>query len=284
MKIHILGYASDIAANRRGAADGPVVMKASEPFNQLPIQWDAILTTDANESGLAAMSVVKTISEKLASHTESLSEQQKPFLTIGGDHSCAIGTWSGASNAFNNQLGLIWIDAHMDAHTPESSHTKNIHGMPIATLLGHGMDALTQIGSDAKKLAPENLVLIGIRSFDTPEAELLKQLNVRVYTMDEIKERGLTIILEEATAIVSKNTRGFGVSIDLDGIDPKDAPGVSLQAIDGIRAADLLDDLSPIAKNPNFIGAEIAEFCPRKDVDQKTEILIAELTKALFDL
>lgn len=282
MKLHLIGYASDIAANCRGAARGPIVLKNSEFLKTLPIKWETILEITDTQTDLSATSNVKALCEKLAKQTTKLTKQGKIFLTVGGDHSSAIGTWSGAENALDGDLGLIWIDAHMDAHTPITSKTKNIHGMPLATLLGYGDSGLTKIISENAKLKPENLVLIGIRSFEKEEAELLKKLGVKIYYMKDINEFGLLHILQEALEIVTQHTAGFGVSIDLDAIDPNDAPGVSIDAPNGIHAQDLLDNLSLIGSHPHFIGAEIAEFSPDKDIDQKTEKLIAELIKILF--
>lgn len=282
MKPRVIGYASDIAANKKGAAQGPAVLKNSKVLRALSLEWEAILETSSQKRGLVATAATQTLCKKLASYIKQFIANKTPFLTIGGDHSSAIGTWSGAASGLNGPLGLIWIDAHMDAHTPDTSTTKNIHGMPVAVLLGHGDPALTQISSTQAKCQPENMVLIGVRSCEIEEAELLAQLNVRVYFMEEINERGLAVVLKEALKIVTTNTAGFGVSIDLDGIDPKDAPDVTIRVEDGIRAQDLLENLSPIAKHPDFIGAEIAEFFPGNDKNQKTEKLIAGLIQKLF--
>ena len=282
MKLHVIGYASDIAANHRGAAGGPIVIKNANALKQLPIQWEGILETPSTERGLAATDAVKTLCEKLALHTAQFTKEKQPFLSIGGDHSSAIGTWSGAANALDGPLGLIWIDAHMDAHTPDTSITKNIYGMPLATLLGYGDPRLTEIVTNIAALKPDNLVLIGIRDFEKAEVELLKKLNVKIYFMKDVKKRGLSIIFKEALEIVTKNTTAFGVSIDLDALDPEDAPGVSIQSKNGIRVKELLDHLSLIIKHPNFIGTEIAEFCPNRDKNHKTEQLIIEIIQKLF--
>ena len=284
MNVQVVGYALDTAANQAGAAEGPHVLQQSSDFQQLPITWVEILDEPKRQRGLAAIPDIKSVCEKLADHIAKLTQKKKPFLTIGGDHSSAIGTWSGAANALDGPLGLLWIDAHMDAHTPETSISKNIHGMSVATLLGHGDVSLTQILSNKPKINPENIALIGIRSFEKGETELLKKLNVKIYFMETVKQQGLQKVMESAIKHVTKNTTGFGISIDLDAIDPQDAPAVSTPAKGGLRADDFLTSLSLIAKHPHFIGAEIAEFNPRHDQDKKTEKLIQRIIRKLFQI
>jgi arginase len=208
----------------------------------------------------------------------------KFFMVIGGDHSSAIGTWSGAFQAIKQRgsLGLIWIDAHMDSHQPKTSHTGNIHGMPLACLLGYGEQEFTQLLSHHHKLDSRYLCLIGVRSFESEEAEFLKQLNVKIYYMDEVKQRGLSVIMQEAIKIVSEQTAGFGVSIDIDSMDPKEAPGTGVIEPDGLSAKELGKALHLLTNNPKLIGIELAEFDPTRDKQQLTEKVILELMRALF--
>src|SRR5204862_2513914 len=126
----------------------------------------------------------------------------------------------------------------MDSHTPATSETGRIHGMPLACLLGHGYPALTHILHSTPKLKPQNVCLIGVRSFEQGEEELWKKLNVRIYFMDEVIERGFATILKEAVNLVSANTVGYGLSIDLDGFDPLEVPGVDVPESDGIHVND----------------------------------------------
>ncbi len=286
MTITVTRYANGNAANNPGCGKGPLTLRAS-PFIEslhLPLKWQPEISTDDQSRGLAAIDTVCELNQQLAKIVFNSVQSQQKFLTLGGDHSCAIGTWSGAASALgaDESLGLIWLDAHMDSHTFETTPSNNIHGMPLAALLGYGEPAITQIQMDKPKLNPEHLVLIGIRSYEPGEAELLKKLNVKIYFIEEIIERGLQPIIEEAIAIVTAHTKGFGISVDLDGFDPKQAPAVGAPAENGLSPAEFLTHLPIIAQNPDFIGAEIAEFNPSLDVNHKTEKLVADIIQQLF--
>lgn len=282
MKPKIFGYACDLGANQAGSAEGPLVLQKSEYLKALGLEWEKTFETKNKKHQLDALTTIQELCKKLAIQIMHRTREQQSFLTIGGDHSSAIGTWSGAAEGLKENLGLIWVDAHMDAHTTQTSRTQNIHGMPLAALLGYGDPQLTHIKSERFSLLPDNLVLIGIRSFEESEANLLKMLKVRIYFMEEVEKRGIHSVMQEAIQHVSEKTKGFGISIDIDAIDPEDAPGISTPEENGIKANDFLESLSLIAKNPHFIGAEIAEFNPKNDRDQKTEKLIAKMIQQLF--
>jgi arginase len=188
--------------------------------------------------------------------------------------------WSGAASAINGDVGLIWIDAHMDAHTFETTYTKNVHGMPVAALLGKGDIKLTDILTNQPKIKPENLCLIGIRSFEHEESELLKHLGVTVYTNKDIQHDGLETLLVRAHAQVTRHTAGFGFSIDLDGFDPEYAPGTGTPVAAGIDAHDFCRIISRWANDSKLIGFEIAEFNPHLDVDKITEKTMVDIIHA----
>jgi arginase len=157
-------------------------------------------------------------------------------VVIGGDHCNAIGTWNAVACSLNEPLGLIWIDAHMDAHTKETSPSGAWHGMPLACLMGYGVKELAQLKRERPILNPKHLCLIGVRSFEEGEAALLKRLNVKIYYIDEVKRRGLHEVLKEAIDHVNQGTKGYGVSLDVDVIDPSEAPGTgSLEPKDFIE-------------------------------------------------
>jgi arginase len=285
-KISVSSYQSGIAANNSGCADGPKAIQ--DYLTKHPIHtefnWQPPTTPSQQLSGKAALDEVTSLCQQVAEQTKAAIGNQQPFLTLGGDHSVAAGTWSGAAAALRQQgdIGLIWIDAHMDSHTFETTPSDNIHGMPLAALLGHGAKELLELGDDQPKLKPGNVVLLGIRSFEHGEAELLKKLDVKVFFMDEIEERGFTAVMQDAIRRVSMTTAGFGVSIDLDGIDPEDAPGVGCPEPGGIHANDLIAGCKLIAKDPKFIGADIVEYNPHEDKQQKTLDVTIELIKSLF--
>lgn len=285
--IYMLGYASDVAGANRGSNQGPLVMEQSHYLSMLnqsgvDIHWQEQIKPKSFslETKLAA---IENLCTTLGFATNQLIRENKFFTVIGGDHSCAIGTWSGVHAALRQQgdLGLIWIDAHMDSHTFKTTPSGNIHGMPLACLLGYGEPGLIHLFGQSTKLKPEHVCLIGVRSFEEGEAKLLKSLNVRIFFMDEIKERGMEAVMAEALEIVTKGTAGFGVTIDIDAIDPQDAPGTGTAEEGGILADELCEALRMVSKYNNFIGAEIAEFDPLRDQNEKTEKLIVQMLAAM---
>ena len=285
--LHLLGYASGLAAADPGSSDGPEVMQKSPYLAELvdkgvKLKWDLMIKPDL-ESDNSKLAMIATQCQQLAARTEKLTSGQEFFSVLGGDHSCAIGTWSGVAHAIKDKgdLGLIWIDAHMDSHTPHTSLSGNIHGMPIASLLGYGTPSLVNILNNQPKIKPEHLCLIGVRSFERGEAALLKQLNVKIFFMEEVKQRGLNVIMQEALDIVSKGTAGFGLSIDIDSMDPNDAPGTGCPEPNGISAKELCQSLRILTNAPNLLGTEIVEFDPHRDIDHKTEKLVSHLIAAI---
>lgn len=287
--IFLIGYASGLAARVPGSAAGPVCLQRSEGMailsdHHLTAHWQPLI----QESGPLAVSKttrVAALCGNLLSRVQQMMEERHFFVVLGGDHSCAIGTWSGAAAALRQagrgDLGLIWIDAHMDSHTPQTTLTGNIHGMPLATLLGQGDAALTRLAGFSPVLKPEHVCLIGVRSFESEEAELLKKLGVHVFYMHDVKERGLPAILRDARARVAAGTGGYGISLDVDSIDPEDAPGTGVPEPDGIRAKVLSGSLRALAGDPLLIGCEVVEFDPTLDVANKTEKLVPELIVAM---
>ncbi len=178
-------------------------------------------------------------------------------------------------------LGLIWVDAHMDAHTPRTTPSGALHGMPLACLLGRGAASLTAIAEHAT-LDPAHLCLVGVRSFESAEAVLLKRLGVRIFFMEDIAHLGLDAVMREAIAHVRKDTAGFGISIDLDAVDPGDAPGVGSPVAGGIGAAELTAACSRLALQSALTGIEIAEYNPRRDRHLATGGLVANILDAML--
>lgn len=288
--LSLIGYASGIAANDVGCADGPLQLQNHDLEKHLSEQhlashWQAMLVPRSGNNNDRLQRVVE-LNAELAAITFELVQQHKSFVVLGGDHSCAIGTWSGVAAALAQQqeseLGLIWIDAHMDSHTFETTSTGNIHGMPLAALLGYGDPALTQIGVPRPKIDPKRLVLIGIRSFEAEEEKLLQRLGVRIYNMEAIAKRGLDRIFAEAIAYIKENSLKFGVSLDVDAIDPFDAPGVGVPEANGISGETLCQVLTQLRQETSLIGVEVVEYNPYHDKDHKTERLIKEILLSIF--
>jgi arginase len=202
-------------------------------------------------------------------------------VVLGGDHAVAMGTWGGVWRGLGREpLGLVWLDAHLDAHTPATTPSMNAHGMSAAALLGHGHPAFLEICGGAVR--PENLCYIGVRSYEAAEMALLRGLGVRVVRMAEVKARGLASVLAEAQAIATRGTAGFGVTIDLDGFDPADAPGVGLREPDGLRAQETCQALRRLAGDDRLQAVEIVEYIPEFDQDHRTAHLVRDLLAALL--
>ena len=281
--LNIIGAAVGSGGPDIRTSEGPDIIANSSFWHEaikagFSLEWVNTFREGAEDNKLDKLCHVF---EKLAIQVRALVEKKEHFCVIGGDHSAAIGTWSGASVGLGKPLGLIWIDAHKDAHTFETSLSQNIHGMPVAALLGHGSKRLTDILTHHPKILPENICLIGIRSFEPGEHALLKRLNVKIYDMEEVKQRDLSIILQEARDHVTKNTAGYGITCDLDSMDPNDIPAVSTPEPDGISAKALLKAFSDLYPDPKQIGFEIMEFNPSRDKHKKTEKFIFDLLKII---
>lgn len=280
-RINLIGYASGIAGADIQCGTGPIVLQNLPELASL--HWETMIHP-TNASSLRMDQKVGQINETLAMQVSQLVSKDQRFCVLGGDHSCAIGTWSGAASALQQKgdIGLIWVDAHMDSHTPETSLSGRIHGMPLASLLGYGYPTLTSILSAIPKLKPQNICLIGTRSYEAGEAALLKSLNVRIYFMEEVKQRGLLTVWREAVEFVNQHTVGYGISLDLDSIDPTEAPGVDVPEPDGLHANDVSDVLAMSATDPRLIGTEIVEFDPSRDKNNMTEKLVLSLLDCLM--
>lgn len=203
-------------------------------------------------------------------------------IVIGGDHSLAMGTWSGVSDALNqNDFSLLWFDAHMDAHTIETSDSMAPHGMPISALLGVGYDEWTKKAKNKHAiLKPENLYQFGIRSYEAGEAAFLNQNNVLIHYSEDCKTRGLPVCMK--SVISQLKTPVYGVSIDIDAFDPEFAPGTGTTESNGLNPNDLLAFLTDVGNDKRCVLVEIMEFNPDKDVENKTLEWISRFIEALM--
>ncbi len=235
------------------------------------VTWGDNVTAQALQAN-SRLEAIEVFSQQLANAVEKALRQGHQPLVLGGDHSCAVGTWSAVAEALRptGSLGLIWIDAHLDAHTPDTSDSQAPHGMPLASLLGHGSAGMTHLYGWGGKLQAANVVVIGARSYEAPEKALLESLGVRVMFMEEVLERGFAACFEEARAIVKANTAGWGMTFDLDGLDPLDAPGTGTPVEQGIRLADALPALAGCSHDPDFVAMEVTEYNPLRDFGGRT--------------
>ena len=252
------------------------------------IRWGPIVASERALVPNGPMAVVGEFSRRLAGVVAASIDAGRMPVVIGGDHSCAVGTWSGVAASLRRgdrtrRLGLVWVDAHLDAHTPQTSASQMPHGMPIAALLGHGDTALTEVADPWPKLRPQDLVLIGPRSWEEGEAVLLERLGVRVMTHSEVASRGFSACMAEAVARVSGGTDGWGLSFDLDALDPLDAPGTGVRVAGGLRVSEVAAALHGMATDPGFVAAELVEYNPALDEGRVTAAATDRVLGALLD-
>lgn len=284
-RVEIIGVASGHGAPDPRCADAPAALRAAGFVPRLraasiEATWRATVRPSA-ANAREPLAAVAQVARDLARHSGAAVSRGCLPLVLGGDHSCAIGTWKGVAHAMPGPLGLIWIDAHMDAHTPETTESGRLHGMPLACLLGYGDNTLTGIAGGAR-LEPANVCLIGIRSFEQGEAALLHRLGVRVFPMREIKQRGFDAVWREAREIAGRDTAGYGISVDLDAIDPREAPGVGSPVRGGLNATEVVNALALHAGDGALRGIEIVEYNPYLDRDAQTIALVPAIAEALL--
>lgn len=282
----LIGVASGAGAQDNRCENGPDALLSAGMLAKLyaagvTATWQQTLRP-ANKN--TSVEVVTEICSRLAMAVAELMAIGQFPVIVGGDHSCAIGTWGGVNRAIarKGSLGLIWIDAHMDSHTPETSPSGALHGMPLACLLGYGLSELLEIAGNPPPLLPQNICLIGVRSFEAGEAALLKRLGVRIFFMDEVRQRGIASVMGEATAIVQRNTAGFGISIDMDVLDPSEDPGVGSPAPGGILGFELVSALKQLNNHAQLLGVEIVEYNPGRDRNQITAQRAIQLLLAVI--
>lgn len=292
-KINIIGAAMGYGTRTSETEKGPDSVYRSPLLSQIgslgyEVKWEDTVTVgnfqDVKPGTLDALPLIQDFNNRLGNAVADAIELEEFPIVIGGDHSIAVGTWSGVTQHLGSEgdFGLIWLDAHMDSHTPLTTPSNCIHGMPLAALMGHGDAALTKLISAQTKLNPKHVVLIGVRSFEEGEKKLLESLNVRVMYQSEVKERGFKTCFDEALEIVQNKTKGFGVSLDLDMFDPLFAPGVGVPEPDGVRPHDAIEAMTGLINNPHFKAFEIVEYNPELDQDNATLNLLQDVIASVL--
>ena len=289
--ITIVGAPLDLGASRRGVDMGPSALRlaslnaklaslgyAVEDVGNVPVaQQESAPTVHENAKYLPEIASTCTA---LATAVDGILVAGGFPLVLGGDHSVAAGTVAGVSHAFrrnNQQIGLIWIDAHADMNTPESSPSGNIHGMPLACCLGYGPRELTDIFGYSPKVQGRNVVLIGLRDVDIRERGIVKESGVTPFTMRDIDERGLRSIMQEAISLASDGTGGFHLSFDMDVLDPDEAPGVGTPVRGGVTYREAHLALEIVCDSGRMAAMEIVEVNPVLDQANRTALLGVEL-------
>jgi arginase len=294
--VRVLGVPMDLGSGRRGVDMGPSAIRIAgveERLRELghTVVDDGDITIknmeelkvgDVHARYLGEIARAATVACKKVDRI--MSRGHFP-LVIGGDHSIAVGTVSGIA-AFcrreGKKLGLLWVDAHGDINTPQSSPSGNIHGMSVAALLGHGPDKLTGIGGKFRKVDPANVALVGIRSLDEGEKHRLKETGVQVHTMSDIDRHGIHRIMKKALARVTDGTDYVHVSFDLDAVDPTVAPGVGTPVKGGLdyREAHLIMEL--LHDSGVMTSLELVEVNPILDQGNASAVFAVELVQSAF--
>ncbi len=284
LKIAIGNVHLDLGAGRRGVDMGPSAIHLAglksevESLGHRVVENFALaLTTqemaDPGNPRARFLPEIAQVCRDLADRVEAALEKGWFPVVLGGDHSVAIGTISGMSRFYRKQgkrIGVIWADAHTDVNTPESSPSGNIHGMPLAVLLGEGPPELVKIAGDEPALRPENVCVIGARDVDITERSVVKRLGLRVYTMSELDERGTAVCVREAIDRVTTATVGVHLSFDLDGVDPQHAPGVGTPVPGGLNLRESHLICEKVAQTGKILGVEMVELNPVIDSENRT--------------
>ena len=295
-KVTIVGVLMDLGADRRGVDMGPSAVRVANLNERLASLGYEV--TDSGNIGVRnpeMMSIVDNRAKylhEIAVACQSLADQVEHILDagaipiiLGGDHSIAIGSVAGLASFYrkrDSRVGVIWFDAHGDMNTPETSPSGNIHGMPFAAILGHGVQELTHISGFAPKVSPEDCVLIGARSVDREEAVALKESGIRVITMRELDERGMSTVMDEAMWLASRRTAGFHVTMDMDFVDPDYAPGVGTPVPGGPTYRESHLAMEKIADSGKLLSFELTEVNPVLDSSNRTAELGVQLILSAF--
>jgi len=295
-KIRVIGVPLDLGQSRRGVDMGPSAVRVAGLESKLEALGheveDAgnvgVVLAEQKKSGDPNAKYLKEITATCTKHAELVIktlEQGKTPLALGGDHSMAVGTVSGVAEYYkrqNQNIGLLWIDAHSDINTPETSPSGNVHGMPLGAIMGLGPAELANIFNWCPKVRPENCVLVGIRDVDLAEKENIRRAGIEVFTMRDIDERGMRTVMEEALRMAGRGTVGYHVSLDMDWIDPEDAPGVGTPVPGGSTYREAHLAMEIIADHGRMLSMEIVEVNPVIDEHNRTAELAVELVSSAF--
>jgi arginase len=290
-KIRIIGVPMDLGASRRGVDMGPSALRVAglqARIRQLGHQVEDIGNISVKqpeemsygEKRAKYLAEIADACKDLAVIVEkSLDENMTPVV-LGGDHSIAAGSLSGVATYFkkkDKKIGLIWLDAHGDINTPESSPSGNVHGMPLAAAMGYGATELVELQGFKPKVEPQNISLVGIRDLDSQEKKLAKKSGVHVFTMRDIDERGMREVMSDALKYAMDDTDGISVSLDMDFVDPSDAPGVGTPVRGGVTYREAHLAMEMIADSEAMASLEVVEINPVIDEHNRTALLGVEL-------
>jgi arginase len=290
-RVSILGVPLDYGCGTAGVDLGPAALRVARlnpriaqlgyevrDLGNLRIPF---IDSSANPCpGIKHLSEIAAVCEELAGEVRKILRDGELPIVLGGDHSIAIGSIAGVSAYYrerNETVGLIWFDAHADMNTPETSPSGNVHGMPLSALFGYGAAELTGIAGFAPKLDPRFCAHLGARDVDAGERELIRRLGIRFFTMREIDERGMSACMDEAIEIASRASGGYCVTLDVDALDPGDAPGSGTVVRGGLTYREAHLSMEKIAEAGRMCSFEVVEINTALDSNNRTAELGVEL-------
>jgi arginase len=289
--VHLIGVSLDLGGNRRGVDMGPSAFRIAGITERLVALGVSVVdhgdvvapipeVKAAGDPNKKYIRDIARVCERLYKTSLAALEKGDLPLVLGGDHSLASGSVAATADYVRREdkpLGLIWVDAHADMNTPATSTSGNVHGMPLASLLGPEPSELARIGGFSPKVLPEHTVLIGIRNLDSREKELVRDARVHVFTMKDIDRSGIAAVVDQALALAGTGTAGIHVSFDMDVCDPAIAPGVGTPVKGGLdyREAHLV--METIADSGLLRGLDLVEVNPILDDRNTTALLGVEL-------
>lgn len=292
MKIGLIGVPMDLGQVRRGVDMGPTAMRIAgvadriaalghqvKDFGNIHVP-DRTSATVGDEHVRYLREVLRMCNE-LADHVDRTVERKMFPLVLGGDQSVSIGTFGGLCR-HGTRRGIIWIDAHADFNTPESTPSGNIHGMALSAILGYGHPALARFRRTVPKALEENTVIVGCRSIDRLEKDLLADSKVTVFTMKEIDKMGMGTVIDETIQIAKKGVRDVHVSFDIDVLDPREAPGTGTPVPGGLTYREAHLVMEEICDANIATSAELVEVNPILDTSNRSAELAVQLLESLF--
>jgi arginase len=290
-KVRIIGVPMDLGQSRRGVDMGPSALRGAglqASIKKLGLQVEDIGNLSVKQPeempvgekrAKYMQEIAETCGDVAAAAEKALSEGFLP-LVLGGDHSIAAGVAAGVANHFRKekkQIGYLWLDAHGDMNTPESSPSGNVHGMPLAAIMGYGAPELVDLLGFKPKAEPGNIVIVGARDLDAQERRIVKKSGIHVFTMRDIDERGMREVMADALKYAMDDTAGVAVSLDMDFVDPSDAPGVGTPVRGGVTYREAHLAMEMIADTESMVSLEVVEINPILDEHNRTALLGVEL-------
>jgi arginase len=294
--IHLIGVPIDLGAGRRGVDMGPSALRIAGLYERLTRLGYTVVdvgdivatipeTADPGNTRARFHDEITRVSREVADRVREALDAGAVPLVLGGDHSISIGSIAGSAGwarTREEEIGLLWFDAHADMNTPETTPSGNVHGMPLAVALGYGDPTFVELGGWSPKVQLEKTVLIGARDVDRTERPLVLESGIRVFTMRDIDEIGIVGVLEQAIAIVSEGTIGFHVSWDMDFVDPNYAPGVGTAVKGGVDYREGHLALEIVSDTDGMIAMDLVETNPILDERNRTGVLGMELILSAF--